>query len=72
MELLSVRIAAEPDIARTRQVTSAIADACALESFAKTRVVTAVLEIARNALQYADGGRAPPRAIGPRVVPLER
>ena len=58
MELLSVRIAAEPDIARTRQVTSAIADACALESFAKTRVVTAVLEIARNALQYADGGRA--------------
>ena len=58
MDLLNVRIAAEPDIARIRQVTSVIADACGLHSFSKTRVVTAVLEIARNALQYAGGGRA--------------
>ena len=58
MDLLSIRIAAEPDIARIRQVTGAIAETCGLESFAKTRVVTAVLEIARNALQYAGGGRA--------------
>ena len=48
MDLLSVRIAAEPDIARIRQVTGVIADTCGLASFAKTRVVTAVLEIARN------------------------
>ena len=58
MDLLNVRIAAEPDIARIRQVTGVIADTCGLESFAKTRVVTAVLEIARNALQYGGGGRA--------------
>ena len=58
MDLLSVRIAAEPDIARIRQVTGVIADTCGLASFAKTRVVTAVLEIARNALQYDGGGRA--------------
>lgn len=58
MDLLNVRIGAEPDIARIRQVTGVIAEACGLESFAKTRVVTAVLEIARNALQYGGGGRA--------------
>lgn len=58
MDLLNVRIAAEPDIARIRQVTSAIAEACELKSFAKTRIVTAVLEIARNALQHGNGGRA--------------
>ena len=43
MDLLNVRIAAEPDIARIRQVTSAIAEACELKSFAKSRIVTAVL-----------------------------
>lgn len=58
MDLLNVRIGAEPDIARIRQVTGVIAEACGLESFAKTRVVTAVIEIARNALQYGGGGRA--------------
>ncbi|MGB3796040.1 MAG: ATP-binding protein [Alteraurantiacibacter sp.] len=58
MELLNIRFAAEGDIARIRQVTSGICEICGLESFAKTRVVTAVLEIARNALQYAGGGRA--------------
>ena len=58
MDLLSVRIAAEPDIARIRQVTGVIADTCGLASFAKTRVVTAVIEIARNALQYGGSGRA--------------
>ena len=58
MELLTVRIAAETDISRIRQVTGTIAQTCGLENFAKTRAVTAVLEIARNALQYAGGGRA--------------
>ena len=58
MELISVRIGAEQDIARIRQVTGVIADTCGLESFAKTRVVTATLEIARNALQHGGGGRA--------------
>ena len=57
-DLLNIRIGAEPDIARIRQVTGGIADVCGLTSFAKTRVVTAVLEITRNALQYAGGGRA--------------
>ena len=55
MDLLSVRIAAEPDIARIRQVTGVIADTCGLTSFAKTRVVTAVLEIALDdELEFKD------------------
>lgn len=58
MELISVRIAAEGDVARVRQISGVIASACGFENFAKTRLVTAVLEITRNALQYAGGGRA--------------
>ena len=58
MDILTIRIAAEPDVARVRQIIGGIAEVCGLESFAKTRVVTATLEVTRNALQYAGGGRA--------------
>lgn len=58
MEIISVRIGVEADIARVRQVSDLIARSLGLESFARTRLVTAVLEIARNSLQYAGGGQA--------------
>jgi len=56
--IASVRIAVEADIARVRQISDFVAQSLGLESFARTRLVTAVLEIARNALQYAGGGQA--------------
>lgn len=58
LEIVTVRIGVEADIARVRQVSDLIARSLGLESFARTRLVTAVLEIARNALQYAGGGQA--------------
>lgn len=58
MEIVTVRIGAEADIARIRQVTDVIARTFGLESFAKTRMITAILEISRNALQHGGGGRA--------------
>lgn len=58
MQITTVRIAAEADIARVRQVADRIAESLGLERFARTRAVTACLEVARNALQYAGGGRA--------------
>ena len=56
-EIITVRIAAEPDIARVRQVSDLVARVAGLANFSRTRMVTAVLEIARNALQYAGGGQ---------------
>lgn len=57
-EIVSTRIDSEPDIVRVRQFSDVIGRTFGLQSFARTRFVTAVLEIARNALQYAGGGRA--------------
>ena len=57
-DIIRVRIAKEADIARVRQVTDCIGASFGLESFARTRCITACLEIARNALQYAGGGQA--------------
>lgn len=58
IEIITVRVAVDADIARVRQLADLIARSFGLESFARTRLVTAVLEIARNALQYAGGGQA--------------
>lgn len=58
MDIVSVRIGAEADIPRVRQVGDVIARSFSFESFAKTRMITAILEIARNALQHGGGGRA--------------
>ena len=57
IDIITVRIAAEADIARVRQVADKVAQSFGLESFARTRMVTAVLEISRNALQYGGGGQ---------------
>ncbi len=58
MDIVSVRIRAEADIPRVRQVGDVIASSFSFESFAKTRMITAILEITRNALQHGGGGRA--------------
>ena len=57
MEMTTVRIAVEADMARVRQIADTIAGSLGLQDFARTRTVTAILEIARNALQYAGGGQ---------------
>ena len=58
MEIVSVRIGAEADIPRVRQVSDVIARVFGFENFARTRMITAILEITRNALQHGGGGRA--------------
>ncbi|MBZ6378008.1 hypothetical protein B5C34_02005 [Pacificimonas flava] len=62
MQITTVRIAAEPDIARVRQVGDRVSESLGLPRFGRTRAVTACLELARNALQYAGGGRVTFRA----------
>ncbi|EMD83896.1 sensor histidine kinase [Pacificimonas flava] len=57
MSITTVRIGSEADIVRVRQVAATLTRAFGLEKFAHTRAVTACLELARNALQYAGGGR---------------
>ncbi|WP_160486575.1 sensor histidine kinase [Aurantiacibacter rhizosphaerae] len=58
MEIVSVRIGVEADIPRVRQVSDVIARSFSFENFARTRMITAILEITRNALQHGRGGRA--------------
>ncbi|MBW4330118.1 ATP-binding protein [Stakelama sp. CBK3Z-3] len=58
LEIVTIRIGVESDIPRVRQVADLIARSLGRDRFAHTRLVTAVLEIARNALQYAGGGQA--------------
>lgn len=58
MDIVSVRIGAEADIPRVRQVGDVIARSFAFENFARTRMITAILEITRNALQHGGGGIA--------------
>ncbi len=56
--LTPFRIDQDADLLWTRQVVAAIVESLAFGKFAKTRTVTAVLEIARNAVVYANGGQA--------------
>lgn len=58
MDIVSVRIGAEADIPRMRQVSDVIARSFSFENFARTRMITAILEITRNALQHGGGGMA--------------
>ena len=57
MQLTTVRLKNTGDIVRLRQVAAVLTRAAGMESFGQTRAVTACLELARNALQYAGGGR---------------
>src|ERR1700744_5535244 len=55
--LLLVVIGAETDIVLARKRTRRLAELIGFEGQDQTRITTAVSEIARNALEYAGGGR---------------
>jgi signal transduction histidine kinase/CheY-like chemotaxis protein len=57
-KLLSLEIRLEQDVVLARQRTRQIATLLDFETQDQTRLATAVSEIARNAFQYAGGGRA--------------
>jgi signal transduction histidine kinase/CheY-like chemotaxis protein len=56
-EVLVLRVASEQDVVTARQRARQIAEYAGLDRQDQVRVATAVSEIARNALQYAGGGR---------------
>ncbi|HAA29687.1 MAG TPA: histidine kinase [Cyanobacteria bacterium UBA8553] len=55
--ILTVEIRYEQDVVLTRQRARQIAQALGFDSQDQTRLATAVSEIARNAFQYAQGGK---------------
>ena len=56
--LLTIQIRDEQDVVLTRQRARQIAALLGSETQDQTRIATAVSEIARNAFQYAGGGKA--------------
>lgn len=56
--LLTLEIRYEQDVVLSRQRARQIAELIGFEMQDQVRIATAVSEIARNAFQYADGGRA--------------
>ena len=57
MQLTTLRIEDDKDIARLRLVGQTLARGAGFAKFAETRVVTALLELGRNIVQHAGGGR---------------
>ncbi len=55
--LLSLALGSEPDVVSARQRARQVAALLGFEGQDQVRVATAVSEIARNAIQYAGGGR---------------
>ncbi|MBW4545770.1 MAG: response regulator [Symplocastrum torsivum CPER-KK1] len=55
--ILTIEIRFEQDVVMTRQRARQIAELLGFDSQDQTRIATAVSEIARNAFQYAKGGR---------------
>ncbi len=55
--LLSLEIRAEPDVVRVRQRARQLATLFGFDLQDQTRIATAASEVARNAFQYAHGGR---------------
>ena len=55
--ILSVRVQYEHDVVAARQRTRQLAEALGFDTQQQTRLATAVSEIARNAFNYANGGR---------------
>ena len=55
--LMTVEICHEPDVVAARQRSRLIADVLGFDKIDQTRIATGVSEIARNAFQYASGGR---------------
>ena len=57
LRLLTVEIRFEQDVVLARQRARQLANSLGLEGQVQTRIATAVSEVARNAFQYAGGGR---------------
>lgn len=57
MRIATLRITDDKDIVRLRQVGQSVAKALGFETFAQTRIVTALMELARNTLQHGGGGQ---------------
>ena len=85
--LLTLRLEQQPDIIAARQRARQVSEALGFDHQDQVRIATAVSEIARNALQYASGGRmeylfhmhAQPQRLeiriadgGPGIAELER
>lgn len=62
--ILTIKVRFEQDVVMTRQRTRQIAQALGFDSQDQTRIATAVSEIARNAFQYAKGGKVEFRVEG--------
>jgi signal transduction histidine kinase/CheY-like chemotaxis protein len=62
--LLLIAIGAETDIVLVRQRTRRLAELIGFDAQDQTRITTAVSEIARNAFEYAGGGRIEFRLLG--------
>lgn len=62
--LLTIEVRFEQDVVMTRQRARQIAQALGFDSQAQTRIATAVSEMARNAFQYAKGGKVEFRVEG--------
>lgn len=62
--ILTVKVCFEQDVVMTRQRARQIAQALGFDSQDQTRIATAVSEIARNAFQYAKGGKVEFRVKG--------
>ena len=56
--LLLVALEREPDIVLVRKRTRRLAELLGFDRQDQTRITTAVSELARNAFEYAGGGRA--------------
>ena len=56
--LLLVALEREPDIVLVRKRTRRVAELLGFDRQDQTRITTAVSELARNAFEYAGGGRA--------------
>jgi signal transduction histidine kinase/CheY-like chemotaxis protein len=62
--ILTIEIRFEQDVVMTRQRARQIAELLGFDAQDQTRIATAVSEIARNAFQYAQGGRVEFRVEG--------
>ncbi|MBD1807051.1 response regulator [Microcoleus sp. FACHB-SPT15] len=62
--ILTIEVRYEQDVVMTRQRARQIAELLGFDSQDQTRIATAVSEIARNAFQYAKGGRVEFRLEG--------
>lgn len=54
--ILSTRLGSSDSLIRARDRTRQVGELCGLDDLQRTRFITAVSEIARNAVQYAGGG----------------